>query len=42
MNALWIYSNEDANDYLDYLNTVDASGKIRLLFKLKMKMAFNI
>ena len=27
--ALWIHSNEDANHYLDYLNTIDASGKIR-------------
>ena len=29
MIALWIHSNEDANHYLDYLNTIDASGKIR-------------
>ena len=27
--ALWIHSSEDANHYLDYLNTIDASGKIR-------------
>ena len=27
--ALWIHSNEDANHYLDYLNTIDVSGKIR-------------
>ena len=27
--ALWIHSNEDANHYLDYLKTIDASGKIR-------------
>ena len=27
--ALWIYSDEDENHYLDYLNTIDASGKIR-------------
>ena len=27
--ALWIHSNEDANHYLDYLNTIDASGMIR-------------
>ena len=27
--ALWIHSIEDANPYLDYLNTIDASGKIR-------------
>ena len=27
--ALWIHSNEDTNHYLDYLNTIDASGKIR-------------
>ena len=26
--ALWIHSNEDANHYLDYLNTIDVSGKI--------------
>ena len=26
--ALWIHSNEDANHYLDYFNTIDASGKI--------------
>ena len=25
--ALWIYRNEDANHYLDYLNTIDISGK---------------
>ena len=27
--ALWIHSNEDENPYLVYLNTIDASGKIR-------------
>ena len=27
--ALSIHSNEDANHYLDYLNTIDASGMIR-------------
>ena len=27
--ALWIHSHENANHYLDYLNTIDASGKIR-------------
>ena len=27
--ASWIQSNEDANHYLDYLNTIDASGKSR-------------
>ena len=27
--VLWIHSNEDSNHYLDYLNTIDASGKIR-------------
>ena len=27
--ALWIHSNEDANHFLDYLNTIDASSKIR-------------
>ena len=27
--ALWIHSNEDANHYLDYLNTIYASGKIK-------------
>ena len=27
--ALWIHSNEDENHYLDYLNTIDASCKIR-------------
>ena len=26
--ALWIHSNKDANHYLDYLNTINASGKI--------------
>ena len=29
VNALWIHSEEDANHYLKYLNTIDASGKIR-------------
>ena len=29
MIALWIHSNEDANYYLNYLNTIDAPGKIR-------------
>ena len=27
--ALWIHSNEDANYYLNYLNTINAPGKIR-------------
>ena len=27
--ALWIYSDKDAHHYLDYLNTIDVSGKIR-------------
>ena len=27
--ALWIHSEEDANHYLNYLNTIDVSGKIR-------------
>ena len=26
---LWISSDEDANHYLDYLNTIDPSGNIR-------------
>ena len=31
--ALWIHSNEDANHYLDYLNTIEASGKIRFIME---------
>ena len=27
--ALWIHSSEDVNHYLDCLNTIDASGKIK-------------
>ena len=33
MVLLWIYSGEDANHYLDYLNTIDASGKIRFIME---------
>ena len=28
--ASWIHSNEDANHYIDYLNTTDVSGKSRV------------
>ena len=38
---LWIHSDEYANNYLEYLNTTDASGKLDLQCKLKMKMTFN-
>ena len=27
--ALWIHRNEDANHYLKYLNTTDATGRMR-------------
>ena len=33
--ALWIHSNEDASHYLDYLNTIGASGKIRVTMETK-------
>ena len=33
--ALRIQINEDANHYLDYLNTIDASGKIRFTMETK-------
>ena len=31
--ALWIHSNNDANHYLDYFNTIDPSGKIRFIIE---------
>ena len=39
--SLWIHSEEYANHYLNYLNTIDASGKIRFTMELKMKMNLN-
>ena len=29
VTALWIHSNEDANNCLQYLNTIEASGYIK-------------
>ena len=33
--ALWIQSEKDANHYLNYLNTIDASGKIRFTMEIE-------
>ena len=33
--ALWIHSEKDANHYLNYLNTIDASGKIRFTMEIE-------
>ena len=33
--ALWIHSEKDANHYLNYLNTIDASGKIRFAMEIE-------
>ena len=41
MIALWIHSNEDANHYLDYLNTIDASGKIRFTMETATENEFE-
>ena len=35
--ALWIHSEEDANHYLKYLNTIDASGKIRFTMETEIE-----
>ena len=35
MITLWIHSIEDANHYLNYLNTIDATGKIRYTMQTK-------
>ena len=51
--VIWIHSNKDANCYLNYLNTIDASGKIIctmetenglefLDFTLKLKDCYKI
>ena len=40
--ALWIYSNEDANHCLNYLNFKIIIFRFDLLCKLKIKMALNI
>ena len=39
---LWIHSNEDANPYLDYLNTIDASGKIRFIIETETENGLKI
>ena len=39
--ALWIHSNEDANHYLDYLNTIDASGNIRFTVETETEIGLD-
>ena len=40
--ALWIHSNEDANHYLDYLYTIDASGKIRFTMEIETENGLGL
>ena len=39
--ALWIHSNEDPNHYLDCLNTIDASGKIRFTMESETEIGLG-
>ena len=39
--ALWIDSNEDANNCLQYLNTIDASGKIKFIMQAENENDFQ-
>ena len=40
--ALWIHSSEDTNHYLDYLNTIDASGKIRFTMETETENGLEV
>ena len=39
--SLWILSSEDANDYLDYLNNIDASGKMGFTMQTENENGFE-
>ena len=39
--SLWILSGEDANDYLDYLNNIDASGKMGFTMQTENENGFE-
>ena len=39
--SLWILSDEDANDYLDYLNNIDASGKMGFTMQTENENGFE-
>ena len=38
---LWIHSNEDVHYYLNYINIIDASGKIRFTMQTDNEMALD-
>ena len=40
--ALWIHNSEDANHYLDYLNTIDLSGKIRFTMETETENGLEV
>ena len=39
--SLWILSGEDANDYLDYLNNIDASDKMGFTMETENENGFE-
>ena len=41
MISLWILSGEDANDYLDYLNNIDASDKMGFTMETENENGFE-
>ena len=40
--TLWIHSDEDANNHLDYVNTTDMSDKIRFTMQTENKNSLQV